>query len=574
MITFAINHKIFSLTESIVPYHLTNTLIHLLTTLAVFFFCQALTFTREKAHDVSYIKPDHFCLLVAAFWALNPVQTSAVTYLVQRMASMATLFYISGLACYIHARISTSNRRRFLFTFLTLLFSFMSFHSKEISATLPFSILLIELCFMGSGKRVWNFLKSIKKYQWIIMAFCSAVLLNFTVTSYLTSVTFDHRYFTLGERLLTESRIVVFYISLLLLPLPGRLNLDHSFPLSQSILNPPTTILSFIALATILYLAIKTVKSNPLICFGVIFFFLNLIIESTILPLELVFEHRLYLPSIGLFIALLDILDISMNKLRLTVNKPSKELYLLFILVMVSLISLCSLLTTLRNHTWRDAISLHQDILSKSPDKPRAYVNLAREYATSDINPDEVILLLDKAIELSRNNAHKEVYTDATTNIVAALIKEGRNKEAIERGVSFLAEIPPSVNLVSLPVLLVNLAIAYEKENDISQAINYCIKGFLFSLQKDPSVPLQSYNKQYYINLIRTLLSKGYEIPSQKRKLSFVQTDSKELAINLKIASLLINLRQYREARIFIEKVLRTYPNQENALLYMNKLPE
>ncbi len=101
------------------------------------------------------------------------------------------------------------------------------------------------------------------------------------------------------ERLLTEARIVVWYLSLLLWPAPSRMSLEHDVVVSTSLLNPPTTLGAIVFLALLGWLILRYRKKFPLISYGGMWFLLNLLIESTIVPLELVFEHRLYLPSVG-----------------------------------------------------------------------------------------------------------------------------------------------------------------------------------------------------------------------------------------------------------------------------------
>jgi hypothetical protein len=108
----------------------------------------------------------------------------------------------------------------------------------------------------------------------------------------------------LSERLLTEARIVVWYLSVLLWPDPSRLSIEHDIALSQTLWNPPSTLFCIVLLVTTAWLSIRFRRRFPLITYGMLWFLLNLVIESSIVPLELIFEHRLYLPSIGFYIAL------------------------------------------------------------------------------------------------------------------------------------------------------------------------------------------------------------------------------------------------------------------------------
>ena len=104
------------------------------------------------------------------------------------------------------------------------------------------------------------------------------------------------REFSLTERLLTELRVIFHYISLLLFPLPQRLNLDYDFIVSTSIFNPPQTILALIGICFLCFLPVIYFRHNRLIAYAVFWFLGNLFIESSFIPLEIIFEHRLYLP--------------------------------------------------------------------------------------------------------------------------------------------------------------------------------------------------------------------------------------------------------------------------------------
>ena len=105
------------------------------------------------------------------------------------------------------------------------------------------------------------------------------------------------RDFTIPQRVLTEFRVVIFYISLLVLPHPSRLNLDHDLPLSLSLIDPITTILSLALIAGLIGLAFAVARKERLLSFCILWFFGNLVIESSVIGIELIYEHRIYLPS-------------------------------------------------------------------------------------------------------------------------------------------------------------------------------------------------------------------------------------------------------------------------------------
>jgi protein O-mannosyl-transferase len=127
----------------------------------------------------------------------------------------------------------------------------------------------------------------------------------------------------MAERVLTQFRIVLYYLTLLIYPLPSRLNLDYDFPISKSVLDPPTTLISIVIILGLIGYSLWTARKRPVLSFCILWYFGNLVIESSIFPLEMVFEHRLYLPSIGpiILFALLVVQGIEKGKERWTKNR-------------------------------------------------------------------------------------------------------------------------------------------------------------------------------------------------------------------------------------------------------------
>jgi tetratricopeptide (TPR) repeat protein len=458
MLSFAVDQMIGL--GSIVQFHLTNIAIHLLATIAIYILVYGLAMTPTGRKHLFSLSPSLFSLFVTALWALHPVQTNAVTYLVQRMTSLAALFYFMSLAGYAWARIGHSGLIRGFGWLVFIMAMACAFLSKENSATLPLAVLLIEGIFItpSLGKRV---LARISWRHWLILAIIFMLLLPFLTTklAQLSEGYAAHgRHFTMPERVFTELRVVVFYISLLALPLPSRLNLDHDFPLSYSLLTPATTWLSLILLVFLILIAFRVSRRHPFIAFGVLFFFLNLIIESSVIPLELVFEHRLYLPSLGFVIIIVSLIDWGG---RFIPAPDAKELKAIFLLLITIVCCSLAITTSLRNHVWRDKIVLHKDIVKKSPLKPRAYANLGKELMTID-HYEEALAALQKAISLGRGQS--EEYFTAANNIVSIFVSQGKFREAVNHAEDLIRNRPPEkLNYDGFPILMINLAVSYWK---------------------------------------------------------------------------------------------------------------
>ncbi len=202
--------------------------------------------------------------------------------------------------------------------------------------------------------------------------------------------TYRMRPFTLRERVFTEFRVIIHYLSLFFAPLPGRFNLDYDFPFSTSLITPPTTLLSGILLLAVLGIAIPLYRKEPLVSFGILWFLGNLVIESSVIGLDLVFEHRMYLPMVGLLL----VFGALFYKLILRLNSKSAN-YTLPAKVFLIIIGLTFALAAYqRNKVWSNEISLWRDVAKKSPDKVRVKLNLGMAY---DVSGD-----YDKAVEYYR----------------------------------------------------------------------------------------------------------------------------------------------------------------------------
>ena len=297
--TFALNYYFGGF--NVFGYHLVNFLIHIASGIFLYAFL-LLTFNlpslKEKYGSISY----KVALFTSLIFIAHPIQTQSVTYIVQRMASMAGMFYLLCLVLYIKGRLSTGWPRVFYFGGMVLSY-LLGVFSKENVAILPLFVALYEFYFFQNldlsprGKKILLALIAIL----LVLGIFGFIIwgkryINVTIEGY------AYRTFTMSERVLTQFRIVLYYVTLLLYPHPSRLNLDYDFPISKTILDPPTTLISILIVAGFIGYSIWTAKKRPVISFCILWYFGNLVIESSIFPLEMVYEHRLYLPAVGPFI--------------------------------------------------------------------------------------------------------------------------------------------------------------------------------------------------------------------------------------------------------------------------------
>ncbi len=282
-------------------YHLVNFFVHVAAGILVYWFVFLtlnLPSLKEKYGSISY----KAALFTGLIFISHPVQTQAVTYIVQRMTSMAAMFYLLSLILYIKGRLSRGNSRFFYYGG-TLLIYLLGVFTKENTAILPLFIALYEFYFFQ------NFDLSPKGKKVLFILLGGLLLLGafgFAVWGEryidVTREGYYYRTFTMSERMLTQPRVVLYYVSLLVYPHPSRFNLDYDFPLSRAILDPPTTLISILIILGLIGYSIGTARKRPILSFFILWYFGNLVIESSIFPLEMVFEHRLYLPAVGPFL--------------------------------------------------------------------------------------------------------------------------------------------------------------------------------------------------------------------------------------------------------------------------------
>lgn len=299
--TFGINYYFGQLNPF--GYHIVNLIIHFCSSIFLFLFIyRTLNLPRLKAEYAS--SSYAVALLATFFWAANPVQVTAVTYIVQRMASMAGMFYVMSLYFYLRGRTDETVWKKTFFLILCALSAVLAIGTKENAILLPVSLYLYDLLLIRGISRE-SLLRGIKVFILPALIAASVILIFFIdLSSLLRLGDYAIRPFSMYERLLTETRVIIFYISLLLYPVSSRLMLNHDFIISRSILDPWTTMAAIIFIAGCLGLAMAIAKKKPLISYCVFFFFLNHVIEGSFIPLELVFEHTNYVPSMLFFVPL------------------------------------------------------------------------------------------------------------------------------------------------------------------------------------------------------------------------------------------------------------------------------
>jgi tetratricopeptide (TPR) repeat protein len=407
-VSFALNYYLHQ--YDLFGYHLVNILIHVTTGILLYFFLK-ITLKMPSLHS-RFANHKWIPLFTATIWLACPVQTQSITYIVQRMNSMSALFYLLSLLLYASARLAEGRKERWVLYVGCGIAGMISLASKEIALTIPLFIFLYEWYFLQDLSGVW-----LKRHLFLFVGmacFIAVIMFIFLGTHPVNRLLsgYTTRDFTMIERVLTQFRVVVFYITLILFPHPSRLNLIHDFTRSQSLIDPMTTLLSLGVIVGLVGLALPLAKKDRLISFCILWFFGNLVIESSVIGLELVFEHRTYLPSMFAILAMVTLVYRYIRPQWIAVG---------FLCIVVVIFSAW---TYERNSMWKDNVTIWKDCVDKSPQRARPHYNLgvALEHLGRH---DEAANHFSKAVRL------KPAYTQAHFNLGVVFKLQGKREKAI-----------------------------------------------------------------------------------------------------------------------------------------------
>lgn len=389
--TLALNYHLHKL--DVFGYHIFNTLIHILTTIGLWQFTRLLLSTPRFSTAVIKENAENIAFCTALLFMCHPANTQAITYITQRFASMATMFYIGSLAFYIRARLTTNTAASLPFYCGAGITALLGMLSKEIVITLPVMVLIIDrLCIAYQPPAIKK--SPAKKIPFLLISallglgLIVPVLFHFDIKGILENKipSSSHEGDLLTFQTFSLSQLRVMAIMLRLFVLPIDQNLDYDFQMSTGLFTPITTFTSLIVLVGLAVLAWKMFRTRFIISLGIVWFFLTYLPEFY--PrVHVIFEHKFYLIMIGLFVA----------ASYMIWEHPAIKKYAAWIMITLAII--LGIATIRRNAVWQTEQTLWEDVVKKSPNKYRANLNLGNVYQLQG-HYDKSLPYYDKAISV------------------------------------------------------------------------------------------------------------------------------------------------------------------------------
>lgn len=401
-LSFAANY----LAAGLDPYwmKLTNLLIHLINGWLVFLLTRRLLLavrTRavlasatsgRVAQDLYDNRSGVLAALIAAAWLVLPINLTGVLYVVQRMESLANAFVLLGLIGYVigRQRMLAGGRGVVACALSITLPTAFGLLAKETAVMLPLYAFLTEWIIFGFRRAARP-----TTHDWRVLLLFTIVLilpmlagLVWIVPHVLSPAAFSTRDYTLGQRLLSEARIVTDYIGWTLLPTPNALSFYHDdFRASTGLLHPWTTLTSLLALAAMAWAVVRSRHSHPLFALGLALYLGCHLLTGTILPLELIYEHRNYFASFGLLLAVVPFLAAPRAETAGAGEPTSSSeidrplpMSLPRHVALGGLMLFWAVSTGLTAHAWGDPLRLAIELADRAPDSPRAQYELGRMY--------------------------------------------------------------------------------------------------------------------------------------------------------------------------------------------------
>jgi tetratricopeptide (TPR) repeat protein len=449
-LSFALNYR----AGGLVPfgYHLVNVAVHVANALLVYALVR-LTFRTPRLRR-SALAPSSYAIAfaAAAVFVAHPLQTQAVTYVVQRFTSLATAFYLATVVLYARWRLRERPGlpvwRRIAGGAAVVVTAVLAMRTKEIAFTLPFVVALYELSFLDGTSRARLLRLAPVLATLPLIPLATLAIRSAPGVALAARVAESTRVDTPVSRLdYLRTQLVVIAEYLRLLFIPTGQNLDHDVPIYRSVLDPRVAASLAVLVALAVVAAVLYRRTAPdrgpvaldpaarVVGFGIGWFFLALLVESSVIPIsDFMYEHRAYLPSVGIVVAAATAFAALARRLpRVHPGRATALAGGVAALVLAGA-------TLARNVVWQNDLTLWSDAARKSPRKPRPALNLGTALAVAG-RPDLAVPALRQAVALDPTSA----YARAQLGVALLASRHGDEGEAELREALRLAPSDPEV---------------------------------------------------------------------------------------------------------------------------------
>jgi len=543
--TLAVNYKLNKL--DVAGYHIANLLFHILAGFMAFLLTLEIlslaVFNKNKTvNDYKVL----IALFTAFIFIAHPIQTQAVTYIIQRMAVLAGFFYMWAVLLYIRGRnvhlknLAGKKWKPYAFYAGAFIAGILGFMSKQNAITFPVAFILAEIFFIRDEQQ-----KIDRKFLTIFSSAVGVIIMLGLVINGLPS---EYDKISRSDYLFTQFRVLVKYWQLLFLPINQ--HLDYFFTVSDSLWGAKE-LLSLLFLLFTIALGVWLFRKKWLIAsFAIFWFYLTLSLESSIIPIrDVIFEHRLYLAVFGFGFAI--------SYLAFYFLSPKKANYPIIALSILTLVYIGASLN--RNTVWENPYTLWSDSVKKSPKRERAWYWLATFYMTEK-DSENALKCYNISVDCNpgfplafngRGNLKKETgdlsgaikdYNMAISldpKYITAFYNRGIAHAAMNKLDESIADYDRSIELGNnTSAIYYNRGNAKRKKKDSKGAI----EDYNTSIKIDPAFPLAFFNR----GLTKAQM-KSHEEAIKDIDLAIKMDPKNHLFYNGKGVSL-IALKNYKEA--------------------------
>jgi tetratricopeptide (TPR) repeat protein len=542
-LSLAINYRISRFDPT--SYHIVNFFIHYIASIFLYFLFIETWKTPALKDGESKISKKLVGFVAAGIFLLHPLQTQSVTYIIQRSASLAGMFYLATVYWYVKARLAPKRGVSLGYYVVFALSALGAVFSKETAVTLPVMIALYEIFFFETS------IKSLIGNKMFLFLMVSAgVIVGFKLKGLVQRgfVNDPGIPFTRGQYLLTQFSVLVTYLRLFFWPV-GQ-NIDWDYPIASNFFAVKT-ISSFLFLLILIGLAVIAYRKFRLFSFGIFAFFLTLMPSSSIIPiLDVIYEHRMYLAVAFLAMGCLQPIIYGVERLR---EITPRVVYIVIVAIIMAVLPLLTSLTYARNEVWASSLSLWEDSVKRSPNKARPHNNYGRALYLLGMTMTEAA---KQEFEIAKRLSPD--YPLPYHNLAMAYFMEGNYQKAITLDLEALEKKP------DYKEALYQIARSYGKLNQWENARIYLERLI-------GSAPVSIYLPAY-LDLLEAYLQIGYKDKASELAERMVQLPDSMPQVNYYRGMVFYRLEDFAKAKFYFTRQAETGSPSTNTLLMLGQI--